>query len=292
MLPELTFCYWDGDPDERFTPRDMNRIAYNVNMVAREADISEETFIECARDQQFRYDEAQKVESLTYSIASSLGITVGIRSWSYGGPLSWTDFERMESNLFQCYQALGGVGERIPANRYKRVVSATLFPDAWAGTPPHIDLDVPMAHNDSELVMFVPHTATLEQRMAEINGRIVIEPLTDRMVRVRFTGARPKVMIPVRIARGGLTTIENRTLDKDEWTGSGPWTQSVTVSSAPENVMAGMSDTMTNAQSKEYAKAGIYVSAVNGTTVTLTALFVEPTIDIPIGIYYDTGSVV
>ena len=53
MLPELMMRIWDGDPDERFRAVDMNRLAYNTNILAREAGVEQESFMEVTRADQF-----------------------------------------------------------------------------------------------------------------------------------------------------------------------------------------------------------------------------------------------
>jgi len=292
-LPELTFCLWDGDPDEHFRWIDMNRLTYNADIIAREAGVTRVQFVPADRAQQFRYDEVQKLEDLIAAIALHIGVPIEqIRSWSAGIRVDYRDFERIESNLYACYLALGGVGERIPAGKFKRIVNATLFPDRWASTPPSIDLDVPMAGTSSELVVFVPHTASMEQRLAEMEARMVGSLVSDKVMRITATGVTPRIQIPIRIALGGLTMIENKTLASTDWAGDGPWTQTVTLSESPDNVMVGMAEGMTSEQTKAFAEAGLHASAIDGTSVTIRAIFKQPTVNIPIGIYYSTASVV
>ncbi len=291
-LPELTFCIWDGDVDERFRFVDMNRIEYNANIIAREAGVTQVQFIEADRSQQFRYDEAQKLENLTAAIGLQLGIALEpARVWGPGGILSYIDFERIESNLFACYSAMGGIGDRITAGRFKPIVSAVLFKDSWRGNPPCIDLDVPMAHDDAELFVFVPHTATLAERVAEMEGRFVASAVSSRVVRITAAGTIPKINIPIKIALGGLPMIENKTLSTN-WSGDGPWSQDITLDEEPETVVVGMPEGITSVQSKAYADAGIHVSAVNGNTITITAMMERPTVAIPIGVLYSVSDVV
>ena len=63
VLPELMFKIWDGDANERFTFRDMNRVEYNANMIAGELGLSEVEFMENTHRGQFRYDEANALEA-------------------------------------------------------------------------------------------------------------------------------------------------------------------------------------------------------------------------------------
>ena len=291
-LPELTFCIWEGDPLEYFTFRDMNRITYNANILAREAGVTQVQFVEADRTQQFRYDEMQKVETLTGAIALNVGVSVQtFTEWGPGRALNYEDFERVESNLYTIYRAMGGIGDRIDSGKYKRVVTATLFPDEWTGSPPHIDVDVPMARTTSELFAFVSNDADVEERIAEMEARFSVAILSDRVLRITATGIVPKIIIPIRIALGGLSTIETKTLST-AWSGSGPWTQDVSLSATPANVVVGMPSGITAQQSEDFARAGIHASTIDGTTLTIRAIFEKPTRQIPIGIFYNTESVV
>lgn len=292
-LPQLMFKIWDGDPNERFTFRDMNRLGYNANIIAREAGVTQVTFIEADRTQQFRYDEVQKLENLTEAIAQQIGQVLTIeRNWGPMRGITFRDFERIESNLYACYQRLGGSGDRIPDNKRLIIVSATLFPDSWTGSQPYIDLDVPMIHPTSEVFVFVPYYATEDERLEEQKARLTASIISDRKLRVRATGILPRIKIPIKIALGGLSMNEKKTLTVAGWSGNGPWTQDVTLSSTPEHVVVGMSEDTSEAESKAYAKAGIHASGVNGTTLTIRAIFEKPSVAIPIGIIYSTESVI
>ena len=293
VLPQMMFKIWDGDPDERFTYRDMNRIEDNINILAREAGLSQVTFVEADRSQQFRYDEVQRVENLTLSVANAIGQVVTTeRNWGANRSLSYIDFERIEANMYLLYLAMGGVGERIPDNKRLVVVSATLFPDAWSsGTTPYIDLEVPMVHPDSEVFAFVPHYATVSQRTEEHRARLSASIVADKRIRIRATGVIPRNAIPVRIALGGLPMLENKTLSSSGWSGSGPWTQTVSLSESPENAVVGMAEGITPSQSRAFARAGIHVSAVSGSTMTIRAIYEKPTESIPVAVLYSTESV-
>lgn len=292
-LPQLMFKMWDGDDNERFTFRDMNRLTYNANIIAREANVTEAQFIEADRSQQFRYDEVQKLENLTDAIALTVGLVVGTeRNWMPMRSVSYKDFERIESNLYAVYKRLGGIGDRIADNKRLVTVSATLFPNAWTGSPPHIDLTVPFVHAGRDVMAFVPHTATLEQRTVEHKARLSAAITADRTLRITANGMLPRVQLPIKITIGGMNTIEDKTLSANSWSGTGPWTQNVSVQSTPDNIVIGMASGITAEQAKAYAKAGIHISAVDGSTITVRALYEAPEVDIPVAVLYSTSSVV
>ena len=293
-LPQLMVRIWDGDENEFFTYLDMRRVEYNANVCAREAGVEQVTFLEVDHASQFRYDEAQKLEDLILATAQALGLTITIESaWSYNRTLSYVDFERWESNLWQCYQALGGVGERIPAGKVLVTVSAVLFADDWLGSGPYYqDLDVPSIYPDSESLLFVHHSADLIQRMMEINAELTAETLSDRRVRVWAESIRPTVNIPVRFAMSGLQMQSIINLPAASWQGSGPWTQTVTLpSSTVTDAVLGAHEDMTDAQVQELMRCSISASGVSGSSLTVRAIRNKPTMDIPIGIMYDTQEV-
>ena len=292
-LPQLMVKVWDGDPAEFFTYLDMRRVEYNANICAREAGVEQVAFDDVDRASQFDYSEAQKLEDLELATAQALGLTITIESsWSYNRTLSYVDFERWEANLWTIYQALGGVGERIPADKRLVTVSATLFADAWQGTGPyHIDLDVPSVYSTTEALAFVHHSASVEQRAAEYNAMLVAKTLSDRRVRVWALSIRPRVNIPIRIAMGGLQMQSVITLPATGWQGTGPWTQTVTMPQAVTDAVIGVHEGMTDAQVEAMTEASISASAVSGTSLTVRAIYAKPEIDLPVGIMYDVAEV-
>lgn len=293
-LPQLMVKVWDGDQDEYFTYLDMRRVEYNANICAREAGVDQVAFIEVNHDSQFRFDEAQKLENLILSTAQALGLTITIETaWNYNRTLSYVDFERWESNLWQCYQALGGVGERIPAGKVLVTVSAVLFADDWMGNGPYYqDIDVPSIYSDTESVFFVHHSADLIQRSAELNAELIARTLSDRKVRVWAESIRPTVNIPVRFAMNGLQMQTIINLPATSWQGTGPWTQVVTLpSTAVTDAILGAHEGMTDAQVQELMRCSITPSGVSGSSLTVRAIRNKPTMDLPIGIMYDTQEV-
>ena len=292
-LPQLMSKIWDGDENEYFTHLDMSRVEYNANILAREAGVDQVEFLETTRASQFRYDEAQKLEDLIAAISTALGISASMESnWTYSRSVSYVDFERWESQLWQCYVALGGVGERIPAGKVLVTYYATLFPDSWIGTGPyHIDLDMPAVYSSTEALAYVAHDASIEQRMAEYNGVLRAVPAGTRKIRVYALRHKPTVAIPMRISLGGLPMQEIISLPVSGWTGTGPWTQTVTLSSAPVNAVIGAHEGMSDDQVLDMAEALISVSAVSGTSLTVRALLAKPTMDLNPAVMWETSEV-
>jgi hypothetical protein len=284
---------WDGDPNEYFTHVDMNRVEYNANIVARECGVQAVSFLETTRASQFRYDEANKLEALILACAQSRGQSPAMEtSWSYTRTVSYVDFERWESALWDVYEDLGGVGERIPSDKFLHTVSATLFASGWMGAGPYYqDLDVPMIYADSDAVIYVDYRADLVQRMTEINSMLRPETISDRRVRIHALSIRPTVNIPIRISMGGLQMQEVLNLPAASWQGTGPWTQTVTLSKVPTDAVLGVHEGMTDAQVEAMTIASISAAGINGTSLTVRAIFKKPTIDIPIGIIYNTTTV-
>lgn len=281
-VPQLMVKIWDGDQNEYFTYMDMNRVEYNANICAREAGVAQASFIETTRASQFRYDEAQKLENLLLSTAQALGLTISIESaWSYNRTVSYVDFERWESNLWQIYQALGGVGERIPSDKFLITSNTTLFKNEWLGTGPYyMDKDIPSIYSDTEAVAYVNHTATVLQRAAEYNAVLRVVPNGDRKVRVYSLSIKPKEDIPIKVTIGGFRMHQVINLPASGWTGSGPWTQNVTIQNGALDAVIGQHEGMT-AQAVEQMMYGmLHVSAIIGNTVTVRVIGQKPTIDL------------
>ncbi len=298
-LPQLMFRIWDGvghgDREEFFTFTDMNRCEYNANILATEAGVSTVTFIETVHASQFRYDEAQKLEDLTKAIADAIGVSVTIETaWSAGRRISYVDFERWESNLYACYVAMGGIGDRIESHQFLVTAHATLFASGWQGSGPfYYDLTMPAVHPTRDAIAYVDHNATVEQRVAEVNAILRPVVISDRTVRIYALSLRPKVNIPIKVTVGMMKMSETISLNTS-WSGSGPWTKEVTLSE-PESIadaVVGTCDSTTNAMAEEITKCGICVSGISGTTLTLTALFSKPSIALTMGVIYNENEVV
>ena len=293
-LPELMCKIWDGDENEFFTWLDMNRVEYNANALAAELGIATTEFVETTRASQFRYDEAQKLEDLLASIAAKLGIAIPLEeSWGYNRAISYVDFERWESGFWTLYTAMGGIGERIPAGKVLVTYSATLFASDWRGAGPYYqDLTLPAVMMSTDAVAYLPHIATIEQRMQEYDASLTVRHVSDRKVRVYTLQALPTEDLPIRISLEGLPMHEIISLTKDGWTGSGPWTQTVTLSGTPANAVIGPHDGMTDAAVLAMADAIISVSAISGSSVTVRAVGTKPTIDLDPAIMWEASETV
>lgn len=293
MLPELMVKIWDGDPAEYFTHMDMNRVEYNANILAQEVGVATVEFMEATRADQFRYDEANRLESLIQRVADAVGVSVSTEaSWSHGRSISYIDFERWEAGLWTIYKALGGVGERIPAGRILANYHAILFPDMWRGSGPYfMDLTMPAVHLDTEAMVFVTHTADVDQRQAEYNATLRAVHNGDREVRLYCLNLRPRVGIPITMAIGGLQMHQEVNLTASGWSGSGPWTQDVTVPSEATEAVIGQWEGMTDSAVEQMASAILFVSKISGSTITVTAIGEKPTMDLNPMILYDIFSV-
>lgn len=292
-VPQLMVKIWDGDPAEYFTFMDMNRVEYNANACAKEAGVSTVAFQEVTRASQFRYDEAQKLENLLKAVAQKRGLSIDIEdAWGCNRTVSYVDFERWESNLWTIYQNLGGVGERIPSDKVLVNYHATLFASAWQGTGPyHIDLDMPGIYADTEAMVFVTHTATVQQRQDEYNAVLRAEVQGDRRVRFRALSLRPKVDIPVTVAIGGLQMMQTVNLPASGWTGIGPWTQTVTLPSAVTAAVIGQWEGMSDSAVEQMMEGMLHVSSISGQTVTIRVIGKKPTVDLNPALLYDTSNV-
>lgn len=286
IASELMFKIWDGDAQERFTYVDMNRLGYNANLVASYLGIPQETFVEATRASQFRYDEAQKLEDLIQACADEANVPVDMEQyWNPMRSVSYIDFDRWESSLFNVYKALGGLGERIEAGTVLSTYSFTLFPSSWSGSGPyHIDLDAPGIHDDTEAVFFVPHTASVSQRAAEYAAVLKPEFITDRRIRIVAVGAKPSIQIPVRLIPGGFQMYEIVTLSASDWSGSGPWVQTKTLINTYTNAVIGPQSGMSNEEVEAMSGALVSVSEIDGRNVTFRAIGDKPSITLNVGI--------
>lgn len=279
-IPELMSKIWDGDDNEYFTFIDMNRVEYNANMCAKYAGVGTADFLVTTREGQFRYDEAQKLENLIKAIGAKLGVSVSTESnWSYNRTVSYVDFERWESNIWNLYTALGGIGNRIQAGTVLVTYNSTLFASEWQGTGPYyIDLEMPAAYPDIEALFYVSHTASVDARMAEYNGVLRASVPSPRTLRVTAIGTKPSVDIPVKLSLGGLPMFTEISISPESWTGAGPFTATATLPEAPANATLGVWEGMTDVAVEVMTNGIIGISAINNRTITLRCLGEKPTV--------------
>ena len=282
VLPQLMFRIWDGDPDERFTFTDMNRVEYNANIIAREAGVGQVEYMETTHEGQFRYDEVNLLEGQIRDTGTALGLSLSMdMGWSYNRTLSYGDFERWEARLFECYQTLGGVGERIPSDKFLHTVNATLFANGWMGTGPYYqDLDVPMIYPGTEAIAFVAESATVAQRASEYNALLQSVYDGNRRMRVYAHSIKPKENIPIKITTKAFEMYKSFTLTAAGWQGSGPWTQTVDIGQTVANAVIGSDERNSAEQVQAFAEAIIGVSAISGSMVTVRAIGTKPATDV------------
>lgn len=294
MIPQLTMKIWDGDGRERFTHKDMNRVFYNINTLSRACGVDGADFPTVREADQFDYNHAQAIEDIIGECADKLGLSLAVESvWGVGRSLSFVDFDRWESNTHEIYRKLGGIGDRIPAERRRLNYSAILFADNWTGAGPWTQtLTSPIVTADREIVAFVPHTATIAERHSEAMARLRVDSSGDRRISVTATGQKPRTNIPIRLALGGLDMHEIHTIPASGWTGTGPWYQNITLSNTVADAIVGVTESTTNAQAVAFAESGIAPSAVSGKTITLRAIYSKPTMDLVLGVMYDSSEVI
>lgn len=282
VLPELMMRIWDGDPNEYFTHVDMNRVEYNANIVARECGVEQVSFETVTRASQFRFDETNRLEALILACAQSRGLSPSMElSWNYNHTVSYVDFERWESALWEVYHDLGGVGERIPSDKFLHTVHATLFKNSWKGSGPYYqDLDMPFIYPDTEAIVFVSEVATVEQRAAEYNALLQAVYQGDRRVRVYAHSIKPREDIPIKVTTKAFDMYKSFTLAATGWQGSGPWTQTVDIGQTVANAVIGSDERNSTEQVQAFAEAIIGASAISGSMVTVRAIGTKPATDI------------
>lgn len=143
----------------------------------------------------------------------------------------------------------------------------------WTGSGPYTQtVSVSGITTSGAYLVFVDPSATLLQRVAEYNAIIHASATTDGVV-LTALGIRPDEDLPMRIVDGAM---EAASVSVSSWSGSGPWTATVTLSSNAGTAVAGPVSGSSDAQAEAVIEGGIHVSAVSGATVTLRAMFTNP----------------
>lgn len=292
-IPQLMVKTWKGAVGEFFTHRDMGRIERNLNICSEELSQPTVNYLETTRASQFRYDEAQKIEDHIQTLSSALGLSIETeRNWGMGRTVSYVDFERWEAGLWDIYTALGGIGERIPADKHLMSYRTTLFHREWTGDGPYsMVIRFPEIRDDVDCLAFVTHTASIEQRISEYNANIRAKPDADGYIKFEVLSIKPRTDIPVTVAIGGLQMNEVLDLPASAWQGSGPWTQTVSLSVQATDAVIGQWEGMTATQVEQMMRGMLHVSAINGTQVTIRVIGEKPSVDLNPMVLYDSTEV-
>lgn len=289
MIPQLEIKEWDGDSEERLTPREMMRIEYNANILAKYAGVIQVDYTPITRSSPFDYRECSLLERQISAVGDKLGLSFfSETNWGPNRTFSYVDVDRWELNTYRCYKAMGGVGNRIPSDRSLHIMSAMLIAENWIPTSNlyYQDLDVPPLDPDKDLLAYVSESATVSQRGGEYNSILQAQVLTPRRIRVHAL-RRPELNIPIRLTTRMLPMIKQITLNSGSWSGSGPWTQNVTVTNPPQAAIVGSDNRNSVDQVLEYARCIIGVSGVSGNTITVRAIGHKPTMNLYASIFYD-----
>ena len=289
VAPFLTFRTWKGTDDERFRYSEQNRIQTNIKRLADMVGVSFQP-TEIAHADQFSISLQNRIEGAIEQICAKLGIEAPMETaWDARRGLTYRDFDRVESWLYEAYKTLNGEGGRIEWDEERNFDPYTLYADNWTGTGPYYyDLPTDLGKEYNDGLIWVRPSATVAQRASEYNAMITVVSSTEG-VRLCANGIRPREDIPIIITRGLSPMHESATLQASRWTGSGPWTQSIVMANPVAVGVLTVSENTTSAQATAFAKAGISVSGVSGTTVTVRAILSKPTVDLPVLLIYESS---
>ena len=289
VAPFLTFREWMGTDAERFRYSEQNRIQANIKRLADMVGVSFQV-TEITHADQFSISLQNRIEGAIEQICAKLGIEAPMETaWGARRGLTYRDFDRVENWLYEAYKALNGEGRRIEWDEERNFDPYTLYADNWTGTGPYYyDLPTDLGKEYNDGLIWVRPSATVAQRASEYNALITVVSSTEG-VRLCANGIRPHEDIPIIITRGLSPMHESATLQASKWTGSGPWTQSIVMANPVAVGVLTVSENTTTAQATAFAKAGISVSGVSGTTVTVRAILSKPTVDLPVLLIYETS---
>ena len=160
----------------------------------------------------------------------------------------------------------------------------TVPASGWQGTGPYWqDVIVSGVSVGDELVVYVDHTASLMQRVAECNSILRASIVSSNTVRVHALSIKPKVDIPIRIT-SGMTPVRLVTVPAVSWQGTGPWIATVDVGTALATAVAGPIDSASDEQVQCFVDSGIHVMRLSGNNVTFRAVLEKPAIDMLLGL--------
>lgn len=288
QIAPITAKRWVGTADERFKHTDMIRAEANGNHLANFIGFAEITYLEKTRASQFRYDEMQKIERLSRDMAIETGEVIATESdWGHGRTVNYHDFERLERGQHDIYTALDGRCGRVAWNEILNVHDLVLYEENWAGIGPYTyTLEIPTALATDEAYAYIREDSTVLERVAEYNA-VMMPSLADGQAAIKAYGVRPTMDMTLRVARRKPKMYQTFTINAAAWTGTGPWTTTITASNIIATGVVMLNSSATEAQAIEYMEAGIAPSAVSGKVATIRAIRKKPTADIPIVLMYE-----
>lgn len=290
-VPTLTFKVWTGASNEYWTYRDMNRVEYNANVLAGLLSVATVSYAEVTRASIFDYTEFQKLENEIAAVAAAAGTAYTPETaWAAGRSFSYVDCERVEYGLYLAYKALGGQGDRVPSDKVVTVARLTLRADGWSGSYPYQQTFVVFGLDAATTGILIPGIPTTVAQKVQMDDARLTIAVGDRSLTVTALGRRPTIDLGVIIITEVLSMETQTTLSGSGWSGSGPFTQNVSVSGLKTTYpgAAGIDQRATAAQVDAFVSGRIYLSAIpSDGTATITAVGVKPTVAIPISIHWD-----
>lgn len=292
MIPTLTIKYWTGGDNEYFDYEDMNRVNRNANIISKEAGTTSVSFADVKHDSQFDYSEFQKLENFIRTIAGKLGVSVSmVTTWGVNRSVSYVDFERVEKALFDCYKKLGGIGERVPADKRVSVVKVVLGADKWTPDYPYFqDFLIADLRSDMSASVFLSTPNNSEQFAEMTWGLLRVKLLSNYKVRVYADGKPPNIDVPITIITELLSMEKKTVLTVGGWSGTGPWVQTIPIDGTdPSKTIGqiGQDERSTPSSNTAFIQALPRVKAFNVGSVVIEATGKKPTVDIPVVVLYE-----
>lgn len=289
-IPPMYIKTWKGSAAERFKHTDMARIENNINKLAELSGVPTVSYKSKTEASQFDYSEYQKAEDEVQAIADKRGVPVNMETmWSYGRTVNYADFERLEREFYKVYRAAGGQSERVAWDEYPLFIGWILKADGWQGNGPYTyTVKSDFIRRDLDMIAYIPDGSSNEEQAAAVNAVLTAECDKFGEIKITALSVKPKIDIKIKVIMRVFKMNETKTLSSAGWQGSGPWTQDITVS---KNVASGIitpAEGMTEAQAKAFAAAGLSISATNGRTVTIRALFSKPNINLNVLLLYES----
>lgn len=288
-IPPMLIRYWKGGDAERFKHTDMARIEANINKLAELSDVPTVNYTPKTRASQFNYSEYQKAEDEVKAIADKRNVPVSMETmWGKGRTVNYADFERLEREFYKVYRTAGGRSERIGWDEDILFIDWLISPDDWQGGGPFTcSLDSDFVKRSDDMVAYIPEGVSDESAADAANAVLTVSCERDGRVDITALSLKPTHDIHIRVTTRVFKMNETKTLSSTGWQGSGPWTQSITLT---DNIASGIitpAEGMTSQQAQAYANAGISISETNGRTVKIRALFEKPNINLNVIVLYE-----